>query len=54
MFMGPITGLIVSKIMVVLFAGGCALLGKPRTVLYANLVFTGIVLWNLSVIMRLL
>jgi hypothetical protein len=54
MSIGPITGLIVSKLMVVLFAGGCALLGKPRPVLYANLVFAGIVVWNLSVIIRLL
>jgi Domain of unknown function (DUF5658) len=54
MVMGPIMGLVVSKIMVVVFAGGCALLGKPRPVVYANLVFTGIVLWNFSVIIRLL
>lgn len=50
MVMGPITGLVVSKIMVIAFAGGCAFLGKPRPVMYANLLFAGIVVWNVGVI----
>jgi hypothetical protein len=54
MYLGPVRGLLVSKTVVVLLAIGCALLGKLGTLRCANVVFAGIVAWNLIAIARLL
>jgi Domain of unknown function (DUF5658) len=56
MFMsaGPVAGLFLAKLVVVGIAAGCAAMSKYRTLLRANIVFTGIVVWNITVIARLL
>jgi hypothetical protein len=51
---GPLMGLFLAKVVVMLVAVGCALLSKHRTLQRANVVFAGIVAWNLSVIARLI
>lgn len=50
---GPVLGVILAKIIELAIACGCVLAAKPRALRIANLVFTGIVLWNLSIIARL-
>jgi uncharacterized protein DUF5658 len=54
MIVGPMAGLVLAKLAVVLIAIGCALMNKPRALQRANLVFAGIVVWNISIIARLL
>jgi hypothetical protein len=54
MSMNPVVGLIVAKMLAVLIAIGCASLNKAKALQRANLVFGGIIIWNLSVIARLL
>jgi hypothetical protein len=51
---GPVAGLILAKVLVLLIAFGCALSSRARPLRHANVVFTGIVAWNLIVIARLL
>ena len=52
--LGPIQGLIVSKIVVVAVATGAALLlQRPNAIRWANVVFSLIVAWNITVIARL-
>jgi hypothetical protein len=50
---GPISGLILSKILVILLAGLFVWRGRTRAIRLANGVFTLIVVWNLTVIGRL-
>jgi hypothetical protein len=54
MSIGPVAGLILAKTLVLLIAFGCALSSRARVLRGANVVFTGIVAWNLIVIARLL
>ena len=54
MSIGPVAGLILAKTAVVAVAIGCFFLNKPRALQRANVVFAGIVVWNVSIIARLL
>lgn len=54
MSIGPVTGLILAKVAVIPLAIGCFFLNKPRALQRANVVFACIVVWNISVIARLL
>lgn len=54
MWMGPLVGLMAAKAVVVLIAIACAASRKHRPLHWANAAFAGIVVWNLSVIARLL
>jgi hypothetical protein len=54
MSVGPYTGLILSKLVVLSLALGFALWSKQATLRHANVVFAAIVAWNLTVIVRLL
>ena len=51
---GVPAGLFLAKLVVLAIAVGCALASKYRTLRRANIVFTGIVIWNITVIARLL
>ena len=50
---GPVSGLILSKLMVTVVALTAAFLRKDRGLRVANFAFSGIVAWNVSVIARL-
>ena len=54
MSVGPLVGLLLAKLVAMLAAMGCVFLKKPRPLRCANLVFAGIVAWNLTIIARLL
>jgi Domain of unknown function (DUF5658) len=54
MSVGPLLGLLLAKLVAMIAAMGCVFLKKPRPLRCANLVFAGIVAWNLSIIARLL
>jgi hypothetical protein len=54
MSVGPLVGLLLAKFVAMMAAIGCVFLKKPRPLRCANLVFAGIVVWNLSIIARLL
>ena len=54
MSIGPVAGLILAKVLVLLIAFGCVLSSRARALRHANIAFTGIVAWNLIVIARLL
>ena len=54
MSIGPLAGLLLAKVVVLLIAFGCTLSSRPRVLRRANVVFTGIVVWNLIVIAWLL
>ena len=53
MTIGPVGGLILSKLAVTGIAVAGAALGKNRGLRTANIVFMGIVAWNVSIIARL-
>ena len=53
MSLGPVGGLIVSKILVIGVATAGAFLQKARGIRLANVVFCGVVAWNVSIIARL-
>jgi len=53
MALGPVRGLILSKLLVCGIAATGALLHKDRGLRRANLAFSGIIAWNLAVIARL-
>lgn len=53
MTVGPIGGLFLSKLLITGIAVGGSLLGKHRGLRVANIVFVGIVAWNVSIIARL-
>lgn len=53
MALGPVRGLIVSKVAVTGIAVAGAALRRYRGLRLANLAFTGIVTWNITVIARL-
>ncbi len=50
---GPISGLILSKVLVILLAALFVSRGRTKAIRLANVVFTLIVGWNLTVIGRL-
>jgi hypothetical protein len=50
---GPIAGLILSKVLVILLAGLFVSLGRTKVIRLANVVFALIVVWNLTIIGRL-
>jgi hypothetical protein len=53
MSFGPVGGLIVSKVFVISVATAGAFLHKARGIRLANVVFCGVVVWNVSIIARL-
>jgi hypothetical protein len=53
MAVGPIGGLFISKVAVTAIAVAGAAMHKHRGLRWANVAFTGIVAWNVSVIARL-
>ncbi len=53
MALGPVSGLFLSKLVITGLAVAGATLGKNRGLRVANIVFMGIVAWNVSIIARL-
>ena len=53
MALGPVPGLIMSKLVVIAFAALLLTEGKTRALRLANVAFGLIVIWNLTVIGRL-
>ena len=53
MVIGSLQGLILSKAIILGIASCSVLLGKPWVLRWGNVVFGGVVLWNLVVIARL-
>ncbi len=53
MAVGPVTGLLISKTIVIGLAAGGSLMGKKRGIGWANVCFMGIIAWNLTIIGRL-
>jgi hypothetical protein len=53
MAIGPIAGLFLSKLLVILLAGLFVSIGKTRAIQLANVAFALIVVWNLTIIGRL-
>ena len=53
MGVGPVQGVILAKVVALGIGAGCVLAAKHRALRVANLVFAGIVIWNLSIIARL-
>ena len=53
MAMGSVQGLILSKVVILAIAAGVLLARKHRVIRWANIVFGGVVLWNLLLIAAL-
>jgi hypothetical protein len=53
MVIGPVQGLILAKAAALAIGVGCFMASKHRALFMANVVFAGIVIWNLSIIARL-
>ena len=53
MALGPIPGLILSKLLVIVLAALFVVIGKTKTVRLANIAFALVVIWNLTIIGRL-
>jgi hypothetical protein len=53
MVFGPVAGLILAKVITLALGAGCFLSTKPRALRLANFAFAGIIVWNLSIIARL-
>jgi hypothetical protein len=51
---GPVLGLVLAKVVVLLIAAACAAGGRQRPLRCANAAFAGVVGWNLFIIARLL
>jgi hypothetical protein len=49
---GPVTGLVVSKVIASLILIAAVMLGRSRLILFTNWWFTGIVGWNLLILGR--
>lgn len=54
MLFGSLEGLIVSKLLVLAIALFAVMTLRYRALRWANVAFTGIVLWNVSIILRLI
>jgi Domain of unknown function (DUF5658) len=53
MALGSLQGLILAKVVMLAMATAAIRFGKYRAIRWANLVYAGIVLWNISVIVRM-
>lgn len=53
MVFGTVRGLFLSKLLVLGLAAAGAYLGKHRAIRFANVVFAGVIIWNLGIIGRL-
>jgi hypothetical protein len=53
MSVGPVFGLMLSKMIVISLATGGAFLGKYRGIRCANFAFAAILVWNCSIVARL-
>jgi hypothetical protein len=53
MGVGPVGGVVLAKVISLSIGIGCVLASRPRALQIANVVFAGIVIWNLSIIVRL-
>jgi hypothetical protein len=53
MTMGPVQGLMLTKTIVIMIAAGGAYLGKTNGIRLANMAFSGVVVWNMTIIGRL-
>jgi hypothetical protein len=53
MTVGPVAGLIISKLTVTVIAVAVVALRRNRGLRLANLAFTGVVAWNFTIIARL-
>lgn len=53
MRLGALQGLLLSKVIVFGIGAGAVLVRKHSVLRWSNIVFTGIVLWNLAIIVRL-
>jgi hypothetical protein len=53
MALGPLPGLILSKLLVIVLAALFVVIGKTKTVRLANIAFALVVIWNLTIIGRL-
>ena len=53
MAIGPIPGLILSKLVVIALAGVFVFIGKTKPVRLANVAFAMVVIWNVTIIARL-
>jgi hypothetical protein len=54
LFVGTLQGLLFSKVLVLTIAVGALLARRFRVLKIANVFYSGVVLWNLSIIFRLL
>jgi hypothetical protein len=54
MVFGPVEGLFLAKLVTIAIGVACFLSGRPRALRLANFVFAAIVVWNLSIIARLI
>jgi len=53
MNVGPIAGLLISKLVVIGIAVVGALMSKYKGIRWANVAFTAVIIWNVSIIFRL-
>ena len=53
MSVGSVEGVILAKVLALAIGGACVIAAKHRALRIANVVFTGIVVWNLSILARL-
>jgi len=53
MLIGPVSGLLLSKVIVSGIAVACMRWDKQKAIRIANLAFTGIFVWNCSIVARL-
>jgi hypothetical protein len=53
LILGPVLGVILVKVLALAIGLGCFIMAKYRALLMANVVFAGIVVWNLSILARL-
>jgi len=53
MTVGPVAGLLISKLVVTGIAAAGAAMRKYRGITWANIAFTGVVAWNVTVVARL-
>jgi len=53
MFLGPVQGVLLAKLIAIAIGTGCFLAAKRRALFLTNVVFGAIVLWNLSIIAKL-
>ena len=54
MTLGPLQGLALAKLVALAIGAGCFFSNKYKALRLANIAFTGIAIWNASIIARLL